>query len=97
MQLPSEELEHPLTHEYSKRALAQKKNPVGPFEATSFIHPDSSCLSQILPVPGPSLILARQLDAGRFRAKREQLKWFQGLSPASQSQHLALTVLCVPH
>ena len=31
----------------------------------------------------------------RFRAKREQLRKFTGLSPESQGQNLALTVLCV--
>ena len=33
----------------------------------------------------------------RFRAKREQLERIQGLLPESQSQSLALTVLCVPN
>ena len=32
----------------------------------------------------------------RFRAKREQLKWFDGLLPSSQGQNVALTVLYVP-
>ena len=33
----------------------------------------------------------------RFRAKREQLKTFQGLGTQSQGQNLAVTVLCVPY
>ena len=33
----------------------------------------------------------------RLRAKREQLQTFQGLSPESQGQNLALTVFYVPY
>ena len=32
----------------------------------------------------------------RFRAKKEQLKKIEGLSPESQGQNLAVKVLCVP-
>ena len=34
---------------------------------------------------------------GRVRAKKEQNKRFEGLSPESQGQNLALTALEVPH
>ena len=37
------------------------------------------------------------LDRDRFRAKSEHLKSFKGLSPESQGQNLASTVLYVPH
>ena len=35
-------------------------------------------------------------QAGRFRAKREQLAKFYGLSPENHGQDLAVTVLHVP-
>ena len=38
----------------------------------------------------------RILPSVRFRAKREQLERFEGLSPESQGQNLSLTVSYVP-
>ena len=37
------------------------------------------------------------MDARGIRAKREQLKTFQGLLPERQDQNLAVTALCVPY
>ena len=58
---------------------------------------DLEVLKTFKVVPGPGRGSRWSPTKVRFREKREHFKGFQQLLPESQSQNLAVTVLCVPY